>query len=229
MKQNICLVLVLLMMITLLATFGFTPSQARQISSTSGEDDTRLAAKRTMRNGCVELLSNGNFESGEISPWVESSNHAKTLLSTVRPRESSHSALLGDANRADDQLYQEIILPFDATSLTLSYWYTIQATDSPGQDVMSVALRSGIGERLRTLTSIEARTILDWQQGTHDLMDYRGQTLQLHFRGVTDSNNQSNFSLDDISLQACGVTLPTATPTTSVEHKLFLPLVGIGE
>jgi len=220
-------------MILMALSASFTPGQARQMSSAVNEynqNEAALGSNMTMMNACVELLTNGSFESGSISPWVESSNHAKTLLSTVRPRESTYSAFLGDANRADDQLYQEIILPLDATSLTLTYWYTTVASDSPGQDVMSITLRSGKGERLRTLNSIEASTNLEWQQATHDLMDYRGQSLQIHFRAITGSNDRSNFSLDDISVQACGVTLPTATPTatTTAQHELFLPLLLSG-
>lgn len=236
MNSKLYLTVVFLILIALSTAFGFTPGQARQMSSAANEynqNEAPLGSNMTIINGCVELLTNGSFESGSISPWVESSNHAKTLLSTVRPRESQYSVFLGNANRADDELYQGVILPLEATSLTLTYWYTSEASDSPERDAMSITLRSGKGERLRTLNTINAETNLEWQDATHDLMDYRGQSLQIHFRGVVGSNNRSNFSVDDISLQACGVPTPTPTPTPTAtplaQHELFLPLLLGGE
>ncbi len=221
MHFNIRFTIVLLIIVALPLVFGFTPSLANPTSQDISPNKAISATTISGGEDCSELLINGTFESGKINPWIESSNHTNTLISTVRPRESEYSVFLGNANRADDQFYQEIILPIDATSLTLSYWYTIQASESPDQDAMSITLRSGKGERLRTLNNINAETNLDWQQATHDLMNYRGQSLQIHFRGLIGSGNSSNFSVDDISLQACGV--------PASEHKLFLPLLEGGE
>jgi hypothetical protein len=167
---------------------------------------------------CSELLSNGGFETGSASPWVASSNHAATLIRTMRPHSGTYSAFLGDANNADDQIYQQVSIPAGAASVTLSYWWSrfTQETGVTARDLFTVTLRDSSGGLLATLNAANnaTGTALTWYQAAHNLSAYVGRTVRVHFQVTTNGSNPSDFSVDDVSLQTC-IEAATGTPTPS--------------
>ncbi len=173
----------------------------------------------TATSSCNELLSNGDFETGSATPWVESSNHASSLIRTTRAHNGDYSAFLGDANNADDRIYQAVTIPVGAISVTLNYWnsFFTQETGPTARDFFTATLQNSSGVALATLDTADNTTSASaWSQASHDLAAYAGQTVRVHFQVTTNGSNSSDVSVDDVSLQACGgAATPTPTGTLS--------------
>ncbi|MDQ3930752.1 MAG: hypothetical protein M3328_16595, partial [Chloroflexota bacterium] len=72
--------------------------------------------------GCTEALTNGGFESG-TAPWVQTSKGGYQIIANTRPRTGTMSAYLAGYDRANDTLYQQVTIPANATSATLTYYW----------------------------------------------------------------------------------------------------------
>ena len=141
-----------------------------------------------------------------------SSNLNKPLVGQLRPHSGANSANLGDGFQrgADESLYQDVSIPSGAASATLTYWWDHATRERDGQphDLLTVSLQSPDGEVLATLDEFNNTTgqNFEFEQVTHDLTSYVGQMVRLHFHVTTDAQNDSDFSIDDVSIQACGST-----------------------
>lgn len=174
----------------------------------------------TPTQGCAQLLTNGDFETGTTAGWTAQSNHGATLVRTIRPHSGTASAFLGDADNASDLIYQEVSLPAGAGTAEVSYWWSFSArgTDTQAHDFLRVTARNPSGGLLATLFEISNATAssLSWHQQTHNLSAYRGQTIRLQFQVTTNASIASDFSIDDVSLIACaGSPAATFTPTNA--------------
>ena len=166
--------------------------------------------------GCVvvsNLLDNGGFEDGaRQSAW--SLDGLDLLVSSGYPtlptgaHEGAWLAWLGGRSSAADRIWQDVVLPQNTASLSLTYWtYLRTAESSDGKDVMRVVLRDGQGKEIRAADEMNAAFPLKerWVQRTIDLTDlspYAGQTLRLSFEGSTDAAINSDFLVDEVQLSA---------------------------
>ena len=73
---------------------------------------------------CAELITNGGFEA-QGAGWTQSSAGGFNLISTFYPRTGSWGAYLGGTNNADDRLSQQIIVPSNPISVSLTAWWAI--------------------------------------------------------------------------------------------------------
>ena len=155
--------------------------------------------------GCTETLTNGGFESG-TSPWVQTSKGGYAIIANTRPRTGTMSAYLAGYDRANDTLYQQLTIPANATSATLSYYWNMatQETGTVKYDYLYARVQNSSGTNLATLeTRSNADVQNTWTKSTFNLLAYKGQTVRIHFQGTTDRLYPTSFFVDDVSLNTC--------------------------
>lgn len=149
----------------------------------------------------TQLITNGGFESGQ-SPWTESSTGGYQLVDTTRPHTGSYSAYLNGYNSSTDIIYQTVTIPSTATSATLTFWTYVSTTEtSHPYDYLYAQVRNTSGSVLSTLLTVNDGTASGWVQHSYSLLNYKGQTVQVAFKGTNDSSNPTDFFVDDVSLQ----------------------------
>jgi len=155
--------------------------------------------------GCTETLTNGGFENG-TTPWVQTSKGGYQIITNTRPRTGTMSAYLAGYDRANDTIYQQLTIPSNATSATLTYYWNMatQETGSTKYDYMYARVQNSSGT---TLATLETRSNVDvqntWTKSTFNLLAYKGQTVRIHFQATTDRLYPTSFFVDDVSLSTC--------------------------
>jgi bacillopeptidase F (M6 metalloprotease family) len=103
-------------------------------------------------------------------------------------------------------IHQEVIIPGDATTATLSFWYYPISQDTLPYDWQAAIIYD------QTLTHILAWAMpkvcsnsQTWTHYTFDLMPYKGQTIKIYFNVYNDGldNLKTAMYLDDVSVQVC--------------------------
>ena len=153
----------------------------------------------------VELLQNGGFENGTTG-W----NMSGPIVASSYPHTGSKYAVMAETALSVDQLWQQIAIPANASSVTFSYWVNIVSAETGGTpyDVMSVSLLNTSGGNIALLDTRSnvnkdsAAGSAYYHQRTCDLTPYRGQTVRLSFLSTTDANTVTSFKIDDVSVQA---------------------------
>lgn len=172
---------------------------------------------------CSDRIQNGSFEQlsgGEAPPWVKQAG--TTYEPDILPHTGSKAAYLGGYDGAQDGIYQTVTIPADAVNATLRYWwylFTVEPTHP--HDYFYVEIYDTSGTLQEVLSTLNDGAVADqWQQATHNLMAYAGQTIRISFRIDNNESNRSSFYVDDISLEVCTIQEePTETPG------LCLPLI----
>ncbi|MGG3469768.1 protease pro-enzyme activation domain-containing protein [Neobacillus pocheonensis] len=150
--------------------------------------------------GGTELITNGGFENGQ-SPWVESSTNGQQLI-TTQPHSGSYSAYLNGYNKSTDIIYQTVTIPSTATSASLTFWTCVSTKERKHPyDYFYAQVRNTSGSGLSTLLTLNDGTAAGWVQHSFNLLDYKGQTIQIAFKGTNNSSNPTDFFVDDVSLQ----------------------------
>lgn len=149
----------------------------------------------------TQLIQNGGFENGQ-SPWIESSTGGYQLIDTSNPHSGSYSAYLCGYNNCTDLIYQTVTIPSTATSATLTFWTYVSTTEtSHPYDYFYSQIRNSSGSVLSTLLKLNDGTATGWVQHSYNLLNYKGQTVQIAFKGTNDASNPTDFFVDDVSLQ----------------------------
>ncbi|MEP6940409.1 MAG: Ig-like domain-containing protein, partial [Rudaea sp.] len=152
----------------------------------------------------VELIGNGGFESGS-SGWTASSG-----VITNDSGEAAHAGtykawLDGYGSTTTDTVVQSVAIPSTATSATLTFWLHIdtdETTTSTVYDTLSVQLQNSSGTVLATLaTYSNLNAASGYTQKSFNVAAYKGQTVKVYFKGVEDSQLQTSFVIDDVSLK----------------------------
>lgn len=166
----------------------------------------------------IELLVNGNFDSGNVA-WVEDSgnpNYNVIVNSTeapIPPQSGTFLAWLGGFNSVTQTLYQNVVVPPGTASLQVKGFYWITTEETGGQfDHATVALLSSDGsttlETLRTWSNLNNTSA--WMPfAVSTSGNYAGQTVRLQFSTVLDSSLNTNFFFDTIEFIA---NIPTDVP-----------------
>jgi uncharacterized lipoprotein YddW (UPF0748 family) len=128
-------------------------------------------------------------------------------------------------------IYQEVTIPENAMSATLSFWYYPISQDDYPFDWQGVAIfdpnwsQPPLAWAMPKICS-DSQT---WTHHTFDLTPYIGQTIILYFNVYNDGfgNLKTAMYLDDVSVQVCcPIITPTPTPTTPPSiYYLYLPLI----
>ena len=115
------------------------------------------------------------------------------------------AARLGHCNNNTDQLYQTITIPSNATSARLYYRYWVGSSNVSGPvDLLYVRVRNSSGQVLQTLYTVNdggSTPKNQWLYQSHDLIAYKGQTIQVYFRAELGALVATKFWVDDVSVQ----------------------------
>jgi hypothetical protein len=163
------------------------------------------ATATPITGGCTEKLTNGGFESGALTPWVQSSGTYSVLDSTAgKPHTGTYDAWFAGYNSANDTLYQSVTIPATATSATLTFWVkeTTQESGSTAYDYFRTQVVDGTTTTtLNTISNATGYTA--YTKVTVNLLAYKGKTVKVQFNATNDSSLPTDFLLDDVSLQVC--------------------------
>jgi hypothetical protein len=148
------------------------------------------------------LLLNPGFESGNVN-WVTT---AGVISNSGRPaRGGSWFAWLdGYGTTHTDSCYQQITIPSNVATATLSFWVridTAETTTTTIFDRLQVQIRNSSNTVLATLatySNLNANSA--YVLKTFDLTAYRGQTIRVYFLGTEDSSLQTSFVIDDTAV-----------------------------
>ncbi len=154
-----------------------------------------------------------------VAPRYVSSVPASGDHKVYMPIILKRGAVIGSFGN-NSYLYQELTIPADATSATLTFWYWAHNNDKYGINKQECLVLHGDGfgevDSIWTVTS----NAQSWQQSpSFDLLDYRGQTIRLQFNVENHVYEaRTGMYLDDVELQTCGESAsptpytPTSTP-----------------
>ncbi len=167
---------------------------------------------------CQELLVNGDFETGSLDPWGHWFD-----VGLGQGHNSAHGAWLGGTDNAQGELVQGAPIPAEATSVDLAFWWLAESASGQPGDAVDVLIQYGAeqGDVLLTLRAEEP--LGQWRPEMIDLSAYAGMEVGLTFMVRTDGDVPTTFRVDDVSLEACGV-----TPSPPTGARLYLPMVMKG-
>ena len=149
-----------------------------------------------------ELVVNGGFE-GSASPWTLSGS---AFWSTGGNDHSGTGySILGAGNNAVGSEYQTLTIPAGHPA-NLTFWLNITTSEglTTAYDFVYVEVRSTGGTLLGTLGSFSNRnataSATAYTQRSFSLAPWRGQTVRVQIRGMTDGTLPTSFRIDDVSL-----------------------------
>ncbi len=126
---------------------------------------------------------------------------------------------LGITDQSDaysySSIYQEVTIPDDATSATLSFWYYPLSQDTIEYDWQEALILDTNLHFLARVMKVGSNS-QTWTHHTFDLTSYKGQTIMVYFNVRNDGggNLKTAMYLDDVSVQVwCPTVTPTPTPT----------------
>jgi hypothetical protein len=171
----------------------------------------------------VELLVNGDFESGALSNWRmtpvdggfvidDGMNAPLSGAPAVAPFAGGYSTICSQAPPGASLLYQDLGLPTNAGTIALSWVDESEnfAADFSTNQQFRVEIRDTNDVTLAVVFSTQPGTPLvgDWTQRNADLSAYRGQIIRLAF--IVEANADFlDVRLDNISIRA--TSLPSIT------------------
>jgi hypothetical protein len=157
------------------------------------------------------LLGNTGFEAGASnpSPWTVTSTHSPVEVINSSSSEPPHSGKFdawmdGFGKTTTDTLTQTVAIPSTETSATLSFWLHIDTAETSTTtkfDTFTVQVRDTSGNVLQTLATFSNLDAASgYKQHTFDVSAYIGKTIQIFMQGAEDSELQTSFVVDDVTL-----------------------------
>ncbi len=179
------------------------------VSDNSGKSNTKTDSVTVASSGTgTQLITNGSFESGGTG-WSASAGVICTN-SSCQNTESAHAGtgyawLNGYGTTHTDTLSQKVAIPAGKTSATLSFWLHVDTaeTENVAYDTLRLQVLNSAGTVVATLaTWSNLNAAAGYAQKSFNLNSYIGQTVTLRFVGAEDSNLQTSYVIDDVSLVA---------------------------
>jgi hypothetical protein len=187
------------------ATVG-TSTVTINASGGSVSHSTTVSLSVTATGVTTQILGNPGFENGSAStaPWTLTAGVINNS-SSEPPHAGSWDAWMdGYGTTHTDTALQQVAIPAGATAATLSFFLhidTAETTTTTAFDTLTVQVRNSSGTVLSTLaTYSNLNKATGYQQKTFNLLSFKGQTIQIFFKGVEDSTLQTSFVLDDVTL-----------------------------
>ena len=170
--------------------------------------------------GTHQLLQNPGFESGGWYPWQISGSPDLTYLTQHSGIWSAH---MGNYNFADDEIWQEVYIPADATDVTIDFWYRLSTSETWQQAdyfCYGVWHQSGSPAYVLRCADFGRTGDRDWTRETYSLKGAEranvvGQTVLFGFFVTTDFFLRSRAWVDDTALYVTSAGAPTPTPTVT--------------
>lgn len=152
-----------------------------------------------------ELISNAGFESASAN-WTASLDVISNDTSQAARTGSYKAWLNGYGAAHTDTLYQQITIPANSTTVSLSFWLRVassETTTTQAYDTLKLQIRNSSNTVLSTLaTYSNLNKGSSYVKKTFDLSAYKGQTIRIYFLGVEGSTIATSFLIDDVSVIA---------------------------
>jgi hypothetical protein len=194
------------------------------VATDSANLSGRASVTVNVRNGVpvpTDLIVNGGFE-GTLSGWtlggakvpIDSTLHPHSGMDALRLGATSYEPL------GDSSAYQDVTIPWAASSATLTFWYYAQSQDTVTYDWQDAAILDTSGNVLQSIFHMADNSRV-WTAETVDMSEYRGQTVRIAFNAHGDgSYDPTTLWIDDVSL----VVDETAPPPAGVPDAPPAPL-----
>jgi serine protease len=155
-------------------------------------------------------LVNGDFEQGRTG-WTEFSTHGWAIIvddfapTSVIPHSGSWAAWMGGDFNDTSYIQQQVTVP--AARPYLRYYHWIASADACGFDFANVLIN---GSSVHQYDLCSAQNTGGWVNHSVNLSAYAGQSVMLRIRVTTDSSENSNLFVDDVSFQSSASSAPDA-------------------
>jgi Putative Ig domain/PLD-like domain len=196
-----------------------TPTTAGSSSVTvTAKDTTGASGSATFTwtisaaSGCgaQQLIQNGGFATGSLTPWTASSG-VLTAASSSHPSYPSTDPYLawidGYSGKHTDTLSQTVTIPASCTTATLSFWLYIDSTDptSKAYDTFTTQVLNSSGTVLATLGTLSNQNEgTGYVEHSYSMSSFIGQTITIKFTGTETLGGgyDTSFFEDDNALNA---------------------------
>lgn len=160
--------------------------------------------------GCSDLLVNGDFETGSLSPWGKDG-----LAGVSQPgRYSVFHAWLGGQDNTEAEVFQWVDVPSNISAAPFIFWWRADVGSEQPDDILSVLVQ--YDSQADIVYTLQAGAPLDqWRRAEVDLSAYAGMHVLITFHSHTDGAIPTTFRVDDAALLVCGVPL----------HSIYMPLI----
>jgi PLD-like domain/Putative Ig domain len=158
--------------------------------------------------GAQQLIQNGGFATGSITPWTASSG-VLTAASSTHPSFPTTDKYLawidGYSAKHTDTLSQSVTIPASCTTATLSFWLYIDSTapaSAAAGDTFTTQVLNSSGTVLATLSTLSNNNEgTGYVEHSFSLAAYIGQTITIKFTGTeTLTSYDTSFFEDDNAL-----------------------------
>jgi hypothetical protein len=192
---------------TTAATSSVTVTATDSTGASGSATFTWTVNSATSGCGAQQLIQNGGFQSGSLSPWSASSGVLTSASSThpSYPTSDPYLAWLdGYSGKHTDTLSQTVTIPATCTTATLSFWLYIDSDDPTGKayDTFTTQVLNSSGTVLSTLSTLSNQNEgTGYVQHSYSLASFIGQTITIKFTGTeTLSGSDTSFFEDDNAL-----------------------------
>lgn len=176
------------------------------ITGTSGTLTHTTTISLTISSAAAtQLIGNPGFENGTATaPWSLTAGVINN--STAEPPHSGAWDAWEDGygTTHTDTATQTVTIPSTATSANLTFWLhidTAETTTTTAFDTLKVQVLNTSGTVLATLgTFSNLNHAAGYQQHSFSVLSFKGQTVQIRFRGSEDTSLQTSFVIDDVNL-----------------------------
>ena len=152
--------------------------------------------------GAQQLLVNGGFETGAISPWAASSGVLASSTSAHASQAGSYLAWLDGYSKAHvDTLAQTVAIPSTCVNATLTYWVEVNSTvtnttqQAENTLVLQVLNSSGTVQQSTTVATA-ANNGTSYVEYSANLAPYIGQSITIKFTATEVSGGNTQFLED---------------------------------
>ena len=158
--------------------------------------------------GAQQLIQNGGFQSGSISPWSASSG-VLTSASSSHPSYPTSDAYLawldGYSEAHTDTLSQTVSIPSTCKTAVLSYWVEVSSTvTSPtkeAENTLVLDILNSSGTVVQTVpVATAANNGTSYVEYTTNVAAYIGDTITVKFVATEISGGDTAFYEDDNAL-----------------------------
>ncbi|MEZ5736702.1 MAG: PEPxxWA-CTERM sorting domain-containing protein [Novosphingobium sp.] len=173
-----------------------------------------LAACLSTSAYAAELVTNGGFETGSFTGWVQSGNTTNTGVSATNPHSGTYAAFFGPSNGTASAIREQNLPTIAGQNYTISFWLYNDAAATAGTHGFSVLF--GAEQLINSLNPAPfGYTLYSYNR----VASTNGTTLSFALR-----NDPGLFWLDDVSVAGPSSAVPE--PSTWGLMLAGLGLVG---
>jgi plastocyanin len=151
----------------------------------------------------AQLLKNPGFESGNVS-WNASAATIINNGTAFPPHAGNWKAQLNGKGTANTQsIFQQVAVPANACTATVSFFLRIATTDSgmTANDTLKVQIVDGTGKVLKNLgTFSNLNKSTNYVKKQFNVIAFKGKTIRVKFIGTENGSLKTTFLVDDVAL-----------------------------